>query len=52
MDVLGWAASEEFLDGVKHDLVYELLERVLQVSFGPFVLFSRCLGQPERNELQ
>ena len=38
--VLGWAAIEEFLEGVKHDLVYELLGRVLQLSFGPFVVFQ------------
>ena len=38
--VLRWAASEEFLDGVKHDLVYELLGRVSQLSFGPFVAFQ------------
>ena len=38
--VLGWAASEEFQEGVKHDLVYELLGRVLQLSFGPFVVFQ------------
>ena len=38
--VLGWAASEEFLEGVKHDLVYELLGRVLQLSFRPFVVFQ------------
>ena len=38
--VLGWAASEEFWEGVKHDLVYELLGRVLQLSFGPFVVFQ------------
>ena len=38
--VLGWAASEEFLEGVKHDLIYELLGRVLQLSFGPFVVFQ------------
>ena len=25
---------------VKHDLVYELLGRVLQLSFGPFVVFQ------------
>ena len=38
--VLGWAASEEFREGVKHDLVYELLGRVLQLSFGLFVVFQ------------
>ena len=37
--VLGWPASEEFWEGVKHDLVYELLGRVLQLSFGPFLVF-------------
>ena len=34
--VLGWAASEE----VKHDLVHELLGRVLRLSFGPFIAFQ------------
>ena len=38
--VPGCAASEEFLGGVKHDLVYELGGRVLQLSFGPFVVFQ------------
>ena len=38
--VLGWADSEEFSEGVKHDLVYELLGRVLQLTFGPFVVFQ------------
>ena len=38
--VLGWAASEEFREGVKHDLVYELLGRVLQLRFRPFVVFQ------------
>ena len=38
--VLGWAASEEFRKRMKHDLVYELLGRVLQRSFGPFVVFQ------------
>ena len=37
--VLGWATSEESREGVKHDLVYELLGRVLQLSFGPFLVF-------------
>ena len=39
--VLGWATSEEFWEGVKHGLVYELLVRVLQLSFGPFVVFKK-----------
>ena len=38
--VLGWAGSQEFREGVKHNLVYELLGRVLQLSFGPFVVFQ------------
>ena len=38
--VLGWAASEEFRKRMKHDLVYELLGRVLQLRFGPFVVFQ------------
>ena len=38
--VLGLAASDEVWGGVKHDLVYELLGRVLQLSFGPFVVFQ------------
>ena len=38
--VLGWAAREEFCEGVKHDLVYEFLGRVLQLSFGPFIVFQ------------
>ena len=37
---LGWAASEEFWEGVKHDLVYEPLGRVLQLSFGFSVVFQ------------
>ena len=38
--VLVWAASEKIREGVKHDLVYQLLGRVLQLSFGPFVVFQ------------
>ena len=38
--VPGWAASEEFWGGVKHDLVYERWGRVLQLSVGPFVVFQ------------
>ena len=38
--VLRWAAGEEFLEGVKHDLVHELLGRVLQLRFGPSVVFQ------------
>ena len=38
---------------MKHDLVYELLGRVLKPSFGPFVVFQEDdLGQPERSKLQ
>ena len=38
---------------MKHDLVYELLGQVLQLSFGHVVVFQgECLGQPERSELQ
>ena len=36
--VLGWAASEEFREGVKHDLVCELQGQGLQLSFGPFTV--------------
>ena len=36
--VLGWAASEEFWRGVKHDLVYELWGHILQLSSRPLVI--------------
>ena len=39
---LGWAASEEFWEGVKLDLVFEHLGWVLQLSFGPFVVFQEA----------
>ena len=38
--VPGWAASEEFRGGVKHDLVHELWGPVLWLSSGPFVVFQ------------
>ena len=38
--VLEWASSEEFREGVKHDLVHVLLGRVSQLSFGLFVVFQ------------
>ena len=49
---VGWAASEEFREGVKHDLVCELLGQVLQLSFGPFEVFQEDFRQPERSNLQ
>ena len=38
--VLGEAASEEFWGRGKHDLVYELWARDLQLRFEPFVIFQ------------
>ena len=46
--VLGWAASEEFWGGVKHDLVYELCFQFQcwSVLRCPFLVFSRKIIEP------